>query len=184
MVDNNNNAGSAHLNVRRVRVFIASPGDVTNERELAQEVINKLRNAFRYRDRIKFESVAWDQPGAGVAQEATLTPQAAIEKGLPKPSDCDVVVVLFWSRMGTPLPAEYTKPDGSRYLSGTDWEFCDAMQAARQHNQPKVWVYRRTPAPSIALDDLEREHKQQQWDRVQAFFKNQPDIGRKWNDRD
>ena len=170
MVDTNNNAESTQLSYKRVRLFICSPSDVAEERELVQGVINKLRNEFRYRDRIKFETVAWDQPGGGVAQEATLTPQAAIEQGLPKPSDCDVAIVLFWSRIGTPLPAEYTKPDGSRYLSGTEWEYCNAMEAARQHNRPKVWLYRRTPAPSIALDDPEREHKQQQWDRVQAFF--------------
>ena len=171
MVNKKNNAESAPMNDKRVRVFIASSGDVAEERELAREVIDKLRNAFRYRDRIKLDSVAWDQPGAGVAQEATLTPQAAIKKGLPKPSDCDVVVVLFWSRIGTPLPAEYTKPDGSRYLSGTEWEFCDAMNAAREHGRPKVWLYRRTEVPKIAINDTEREQKQRQWDRVEQFFK-------------
>ncbi len=53
--------------VHRVRVFLASPGDVEDERQLAREVIDKLRNEFRYKDRIKFETVAWDQPGAAAA---------------------------------------------------------------------------------------------------------------------
>jgi len=47
--------------------FLASPGDVEDERQLAREVIDKLRNEFRYKDRIKFETVAWDQPGAAAA---------------------------------------------------------------------------------------------------------------------
>jgi hypothetical protein len=38
-------------------------------------------------------------------------------------------VVILWSRMGTPLPAEYTKADGTAYLSGTEWEFLDAVEA-------------------------------------------------------
>ena len=45
---------------------------------------------------------------------ATMTPQAAIAAGLPKPSDCDITVVIFWAKMGTPLPAEYQKPQGGR----------------------------------------------------------------------
>ena len=90
--DNNN---TEYESYRRVRVFLASPGDVAEERKLALEVIDKLRNEFRYKDRVKFETVAWDQPGAGVAQDAALTPQAAIARGLPKPSECDVVVILL-----------------------------------------------------------------------------------------
>ena len=61
---------------------------------------------------------------------ATLTPQEAVDQGLPKPSDCDIVVVIIWSHMGTPLPPEFTKPDGNPYLSGQIWEYEDAFQAA------------------------------------------------------
>jgi energy-coupling factor transporter ATP-binding protein EcfA2 len=170
-VGKNNAESFSRIKMRRVRVFLASPGDVAEERELARAVIDKLRNEFRYKGCINIETVAWDQPGAGVALEATLTPQAAISMGLPKPSECDVVVVLFWSRMGTPLPVEYTKPDGGRYLSGTEWEYCNAMQAARQHGRPTVWLYRRKQVPNPAFDDPEYEKKKQQWNRVQEFFK-------------
>ena len=72
------------------------------------------------RGRIVLESVAWDQPGVGVPMLATMTPRAAIAEGLPKPSECDIVVVVFWSRMGTPLPDTFRKPDGTPYLSGTE----------------------------------------------------------------
>jgi hypothetical protein len=27
-----------------------------------------------------------------------MSPQEAIEAGLPRPSECDIVVVIFWSR--------------------------------------------------------------------------------------
>ena len=91
-----------------------------------------------------FEIVAWDQPGAGVPMLATLTPQAAIAAGLPRPSQCDVVVAIFWSRMGTPLPDEYRKPDGTAYLSGTEWEYLDALGASERCGKPAILVYRRT----------------------------------------
>lgn len=62
---------------------------------------------------------------------ATMTPQEAINRGLAKPSDCDIVIVIFWGRMGTPLPPVYAKPDGERYLSGTEWEYWDAVDASK-----------------------------------------------------
>ncbi|NTV80924.1 MAG: hypothetical protein HGA24_05830, partial [Candidatus Aminicenantes bacterium] len=67
------------------------------------------------RDRV---AVAWDEPGVGVPMLANLTPQAAILRELPKPSECDIVIVIFWSRMGTPLPPDpdWVKPeDGTGY---------------------------------------------------------------------
>ena len=174
--ENSHSEPLSSVSMRRVRIFIASPGDVAEESALARAVIDKLRNEFRYKDRIRFETVAWDQPGAAVAQEATLTPQAAIAKGLPTPAQCDLVLVLFWSRMGTPLPAAYTKPDGSRYLSGTEWELCNAMQAAREHDQPTLWLYRRTQVPNPAFNDPQYEEKKRQWNLLETFFKDFTDA--------
>ena len=99
---------------------MASPGDVQDERNLARAVIDQLRHERAFRDRLNIEIIAWDQPGASVAMDAGLTPQEAIKQGLPKPSECNLFVVIFWSRMGTPLPDEYRKADGSRYMSGTE----------------------------------------------------------------
>src|SRR5882724_6626823 len=98
---------------RHFRIFLASPGDVPHERELALTVLDQLSYEPAFRGRITIEEVAWDKKGAGAPILANLTPQDSIEKGLPKPSDCDIVVVIFWARMGTLLPPEYKKKDGS-----------------------------------------------------------------------
>jgi hypothetical protein len=79
---------------------------------------------------VALEEVSWDDPAAPVPLAAHLTPQEAINQQRPKPSDCDIVVVILWSRMGTPLPASDRKPDGSPYASGTECEFLDAIHAA------------------------------------------------------
>ena len=84
---------------------------------LARSVIEQIRSERAFRGRVNLEYIAWDQPGVEVAMEASLTPQEAIKRGLPKPSECDLVVVILWSRIGTPLPPDYTKPDGSAFLS-------------------------------------------------------------------
>ncbi|MET8762632.1 hypothetical protein [Lentzea sp. NPDC004782] len=100
--------------MQRIRVFRSSPGDVADERAVALEVLDRLAYEPALRGRVAIEVVAWDEPGAGAPVLATATPQASIAVGLPRPRDCDVVVVVFWARMGTPLPPpEYSRPDGS-----------------------------------------------------------------------
>ena len=90
----------------------------------------------------------------------------------PKPSECDVVVVIFWSRMGTPLPKSYVKDDGvTPYLSGTEWEYLDGLRASTATGRPKVLVYRRTEVPSFKADDPQFNEKVAQWKLVQEFFR-------------
>jgi formylglycine-generating enzyme required for sulfatase activity len=151
-------------------VFLSSPGDVSRERQLAREVLDQIQSERLYRDRLKLEVVAWDKPGAGAAMPAHLTPQEAIDRGLRKPSQCDIVIVIFWARMGTPLSAKYTKPGGGHYRSGTEYEFLDALHAARQNGKPDVLVYRRQKPPDVNLADPERKEKEQQWEQVERFF--------------
>ena len=108
----------------KLRVFLSSPGDVADERGLARQVLARLPQEAQFRGRVLIEEVSWDNPAAPVPLAAHLTPQEAIDQGLPKPAECDVVLVILWARMGTLLPAEYTKPDGtdsSRGPSGSIW---------------------------------------------------------------
>ena len=157
--------------VRQFRVFLASPGDVPLERKLVREAIDHISHERRFRGRINIEIVAWDQPGAAVAMEAGLTPQDAIAQGLPKPEDCDLAVIILWSRIGTQLPANFElKLDGSPYLSGTEWEYLNALKGFREKNKPAVWLYRRKGAPQFAADDPELTVKLDQWNKLENFF--------------
>jgi hypothetical protein len=153
-----------------LRIFLASPGDVADERTLARRVLEQLPYDPLLRGMITIETVAWDQPGAGTPLSATLNPQTAIAQGLPKPSDCDIVIVMLWSRIGTPLPEEYVKSDGSRYLSGTEWEYHDALRQAEQTGKPDVLVYRRMEEPIFRPSDPEFMERYEQWKRIEKFF--------------
>ena len=165
-----NNEPRARGQPLHLRVFLASPGDVAYERALALEVLERLPYDSLLRGRISIEVVAWDKPGGGTPLLATMTPQAAIATGLPKPSECDIVIVILWSRMGTPLPPDYVKADGSPYLSGTEWEYLDALDPAGSTGRPDVLVYRRTEKRAVELDDPDFDDKRSQWQKVQAFF--------------
>ena len=144
---------------------------MAHERSIAFEVIDKLPYDPGLEGKVSLRLVAWDQPGAQATMLASIPPQEAVNLGLPKPSECDIVIVILWSRMGTPLPyPEYQKADGTQYLSGTEWEFVDAILAAEETGRPYVVVYRRTENPTISLDDPEFDEKREQRQRVRDFF--------------
>jgi hypothetical protein len=149
------------------RVFLSSPGDVHDERALAFRVIEALPKQPFIRNRATIEVVAWDDREALTPVYANLTPQRALQQHLKMPSACDIVVVILWSRLGTPLPDNdfYRKPDGGRYLSGTEWEFEDATRMSRP-----VLLYRRTETPIMAVDDPEGKAKTAQYESVKRFF--------------
>ncbi len=156
--------GTEHL-----RIFISSPGDVPEERDLARKLIKETLpyNPF-VRGKVTLDVVSWDDPESGTPMLGNLTPQECVNRFGPRPSACDIVIVNFWARMGTPLPEDFgTKPNGEPYLSGTEWEYEDALNADAR---PDILVYRRGEEPTIKLKDPDRAEKEEQFDRVERFF--------------
>ena len=152
-----------------LRFFLSSPGDVADERTFAQQVIEQeLPKDPLLRGQITCEAMRWDDPNAPVAMPATLTPQEAVNRGLAKPSECDAVLVILWSRLGTPLPDTCKRPDGRPYLSGTEWEYEDALAAK---SPPHILVYhRKTKVDFGDPTDPAFDDRVQQFRRVQKFF--------------
>src|SRR3712207_9394314 len=92
---------------QHIRVFLSSPGDVADERNPARRL---LKEELPYDPflggRVSFELVSWDDPAAQTPMPATLTPQEAVNRFKLQPSQCDVVVVVLWSRLGTHFRSE------------------------------------------------------------------------------
>src|SRR6266849_3738322 len=122
------------MGAERLRIFISSPGDVAEERVLANNLVRRL--ADEYADRLCIEPVFWEHE--------PLLATGTFQTQIPPPRDCEVVVCVLWSRLGTRLPADITRPDGTRYASGTEYEFEDAIEAFRANGQPEMLVYRKT----------------------------------------
>ena len=129
--------------VRTLRVFISSPGDVGQERLLATRVVERLQGEFT--GYVELEPILWEHEPLRASDHF----QAQI---LP-PSECDIVVCILWSRLGTRLPAQFQREDGSLYASGTEWEFEDAMRAFRERGTPDILVYRKTAEPHASMSD-------------------------------
>jgi len=164
MANRSTTTDSEARTLRRVRVFISSASDVREERSIAHSVVDRLNRAPSFRDRLYLEIVAWDDPESVAPMLAAVTPQESAQRGLVHPSDCEIVIAIFWGRMGTPLEHPL-KDDGSRYASGTEWELEDARRANRD-----ILVYRRTTTVAVAIDDPDFESKRAQKILVDRFF--------------
>lgn len=132
----------APSHVRRVRIFVSSPGDVGEERRMVGDIVRQVGKEDSFRRHLALDPILWDDPEAPALMLATLSPQESLNQHLVRPSECEVVITILWSRMGTPLQTP-RKPDGSQYLSGTEWEYEDACRGS-QTVTPHVLVYRRT----------------------------------------
>ena len=157
---------------QHLRIFLSSPGDVSEERDIARELIDReLSKGPFIRGRVTFDPVSWDDPYASATMPAHLSPQDAINQGiLPKPSACDVVIVILWGRFGTPLPKIHVNSDGTPFQSGTEWEYEDALKAAKASDKPTIFLYRRSQTPLIEINDPEFDAKRAQYQKVEAFF--------------
>jgi len=133
-------------------------------------VLARLPQEAQFRGRVVIDEVSWDNPAAPVPLAAQLTPQEAINQGLLKPADCDVVLVILWARMGTPLPPEYVKTGNVRFESGTEWEYLNAIEAAERRGTPHVLVYRRTERVLLDPDAADFAERSDQRQRVHRFF--------------
>ena len=74
------------------------------------------------------------------------------------PSTFDIVVLILWSRLGTPLPEKTTKReyrgiDGRVPVTGTKWEYEEALKVAREKGAPDLLAFRNfSPAPVDTRD--------------------------------
>ncbi len=128
---------------KSIRIFISSPGDVAEERALTRKVIDRLQGEFS--DRVTLEPIYWEHE--------PLLATNTFQDQLIRPSETDIVITILWSRLGTRLPAQFTKPDGSRYESGTEFEFEDAINSFRDRGTPDLLIYRKTADPQVSLKD-------------------------------
>jgi WD40 repeat protein len=150
---------------RAIRVFISSPGDVAEERVILRQTLERIGQ--EYRGILNIESFMWENE----ALFATADFQSQIDERL-QPRDADIAVFVLWSRLGTPLPRSITREDGSRYDSGTEYEFENAKNAFDENNHPKILVYRKSVAPMVELNDTDAlVEKIEQQKKLDQFFR-------------
>lgn len=134
--------------VEKLLIFLASPGDVPNERRSVQEVVDELNRTVASQKGIVLQVVSWENdafPGYGMDAQALINAQIA------EMAKYSLFVGILWNRLGTPTP---------RAISGTVEEFERAAQARAQSGQPEIWFYFRQAAARLDTpDQLEQRKK-------------------------
>lgn len=111
-----------------LQVFVASPGDVAEERAVLDTVVAELNRTWSRTLSLTFEVLKWETNARpGFDQD----PQSVINSQLP--DDYDVFLGIFWSRLGTPT---------GRASSGTVEEFERAYARFRSTGTvPEIMLY-------------------------------------------
>ena len=147
---------------KTLRIFISSPGDVIPERQIAQRICERLNREFAYHFNI--EPVLWEREPLIATEhfQTMITP----------PSETDVVIVILWSRLGSFLPEDKFKGAiTGKAVTGTEWEFEDAVHSYQQNKVPDLLLYRKTEGIVASLeDDKALEQKREQKRQVEKFM--------------
>ena len=151
---------------QHLRVFISSPGDVPDEQLRADLVVDKVAQDFsRF---FTFETYRWEHE--------PMLASGHFQDAIEPPSKADIVILIIWSRLGTPLPErtgarEYRGLDGRAPVTGTEWEYEDALKAAREHGAPDILAFRNvSPASIDTRDSAAREKSLKQLDALERLL--------------
>jgi len=151
---------------KRLRIFLSSPGDVVAIREIAALTIERL--AQDYMRFFRIEPYLWEFEA--------MVASGHFQDSIEPPSAFDIVVLIVWSRLGTPLPErtkvrEYRGIDGRAPVTGTEWEYEEALKAAREVGKPDLLVYRSREDARVGTLDADRRRKDiEQLEELDRFW--------------
>jgi tetratricopeptide (TPR) repeat protein len=143
-------------------IFLSSPGDVSEERALAEIVFRRL--ADKMVDAVRLRLVIWEHE--------PLFAHTDFMSQMPQPSQCDLVVTILWSRLGTRLPTNWSPEPNLPAPTGTEWEVTDALKSYRAMGKPNLLIYRKIPGPRIGLGSVDFDERKQQWEMLDDFCRN------------
>jgi hypothetical protein len=108
---------------RFIKVFLASPGDLAEERKIAKAIIDDFNSQLADALGYQVELVGWEDTLPGIGR-----PQAIINRDL---DGCDLFVGMLWKRWGTP-------PGTEPYTSGFEEEFKRSMTRNAKEGRPEI----------------------------------------------
>ncbi|MDE3088338.1 MAG: TIR domain-containing protein [Chloroflexota bacterium] len=154
-----------------LRVFIASPSDLNEERASFRAIIDEVNRIKAHSMGVHLEPIGWEDtlPGKG-------RPQHLINQDVEQ---CDLFVLLLWKRWGTP---------SGNFSSGTEEEFELAKGLnERFEDKPYILLYFKS-VPNDMLADPGGQLKQviafrTKIERDRSFFYSQFDSTEEWTQK-
>src|SRR4051794_9426428 len=107
-----------------VKVFLASPSDLPDERRSAKSVVDEFNKLWGDRFGFHVELVGWEDTISGYGR-----PQEIINRDL---AQCELFIGMLWKRWGTP-PSN----DGG-FSSGFEEEFETSIKSRRKSGRPEL----------------------------------------------
>lgn len=99
-------------------LLLSCPGDVINEQEIVQKVIDDFNSTFGKRLNTNIQYRHWSKDSVS---EMGAEPQALLDKQFI--NDCDIILCVLKNRLGTPT---------QKYESGTIHEFKEAIKNGKE----------------------------------------------------
>jgi tetratricopeptide (TPR) repeat protein len=113
---------------RKIRVFIASPNDLAEERRVFRSAIDQLNDGFGDGANVEYVALGWEDTLASTGRRS----QGIINKDI---DSCDVFILAMHRRWGQDAP------DAGIYSSYTEEEFHRAMERWKKDGTPEIFVF-------------------------------------------
>ena len=148
----------------------SSPGDVADERKIARELIEGELQKHPFYSGLKLEVIAWDDPAARIPMPANETPQELVNDARPRPSACDIVIVILWARMGHRCRRKSASGAAShtcRARSGSTW-----TPSTRPRSQARgAGLSANRRSRRSGLRDPQKKEKEEQFELVRSVLR-------------
>lgn len=110
-----------------IRAFLASPGDLQEERHAIRGVVDEFNESWANELGYQVELIGWEETVAGFGR-----PQHIINQELNR---CDLFLGMIWKRWGTP-------PDhDGKFSSGFEEEFERSMARCEETRSPEISLF-------------------------------------------
>jgi ubiquinone/menaquinone biosynthesis C-methylase UbiE/PAS domain-containing protein len=140
-----------------LRVFVSSPGDLGEERDLLAEVVDQINQSDGMSRRVLLQLWRWEENGLRLIGKE---PQQVVDDQLPR---YDVYFGILGGRFGTPT---------RNFGSGTEKEFNDALERYEQGDLKWILFYFRT-----AVSPPRNQQELEQYGRVLQFKETISKLG-------
>ena len=115
--------------MREIRIMIASPSDVDDERKNAARIISDIKDVVREQG-FNIDSFRWEVDSYPSFHKDG--PQGKIDE-LAQINNMDIFVGIFWSKLGKKLP--------NSNETGTEHEFRLAYESWKSNSKPEIMFY-------------------------------------------
>lgn len=144
------------MKVDKYKIFLASPSDTSDERKIAEKIVNDLNATIGSRGGFTIELLKWEKsayPGFAEDGQSVINSQIG--------DDYDVFIGIMWKKFGTPT---------TRAGSGTEEEFERAYKKLKKDGNLKIMFY-------FNEHSIPQDADFEQFSKVKEFRKKISELG-------